>query len=138
MGEIIILIHRRTNHPILQSPLGVIGEGEPFTLYIVHHQRMVSRPVIACRSKKYPAPPWSSQRSIYASYTTLIRGSLNDTKLFSESQEFDLFQGLRQNVGDLFICIDMLDPYCSSLYHIPDIVVPDIDVLGAIRKYRIL
>ena len=75
---------------------------------------------------------------MYALYTTVIIGSLNDTKSFSESQEFDFSQGLRQNVGDLFLCTDMLEPYCSPLHHIPNIVVPDIDMLGAIMKYEIL
>jgi len=65
-------------------------------------------------------------------------GSLNDSKSFSESQEFDLSQGLHQNVGDLLICTDMMEPYCSSLYHIQDKVIPDIDMFGAIMKYRIL
>ena len=74
---------------------------------------------------------------MYASYTTLIRGSLDDTKSFSESQEFDLSQGLCQNVSDPLICTDMLEPYCSPLHHIPDIVVPNIDMLGAIMKYGI-
>jgi len=72
------------------------------------------------------------------SYLALIRGSLNDTKSFSESQEFDLSQGLCQNVSDLFICIDMLEPYSSPLHHISNIVVPDIDMLGAIMEYGIL
>ena len=72
------------------------------------------------------------------SYSTLIRGSLNDTKSFWESQEFDLSQGLCQNVGDLFICTDMLEPYCFPLHHISNIVVPNIDMLGAIMEYEIL
>jgi len=72
------------------------------------------------------------------SYMTLIGGSLNNSKLFSESQKFYFPKGFCQNVGDLFICTDMLEPYSSLLHHISNIVVFDIDMLGVIMKYKIL
>lgn len=60
------------------------------------------------------------------------------TPSHSQNQEFDLSQGLHQYVGDLFICTDMLEPYCSPLHHILNIVVSDINMVGAIMKYGIL
>ena len=65
-------------------------------------------------------------------------GSLLDSKSFSESQELDLPQGLCQNINDLLISPNVMEPYCSSMYHILDKVVPDIYVLGAIMKHGIL
>ena len=32
----------------------------------------------------------------------------------------------------------MIEPYDASLYHIPDKVVPDINMLGSIVEHRIL
>ena len=32
----------------------------------------------------------------------------------------------------------MIEPYSASLYHIPDKVVPDINMLGSIVEYGIL
>ena len=72
------------------------------------------------------------------SYRTLIRGSLHDSKSFSEGQELDLPQGLCQNISDLLISPNVMEPYCSSLYHISDKVVPDIYMVGAIMKNGIL
>jgi len=31
-----------------------------------------------------------------------------------------------------------MEPYCSLMYHIPDKVVPDINMLGAVMKHGIL
>lgn len=81
--------------------------------------------------------PRSSQSSMPISYRTLIRGSLHDSKSFSEGQEFDLPEGLCQNIGDLLINPNVMEPYCSSLYHILDKVVPDIYMRGAIMKHEI-
>ncbi len=35
-------------------------------------------------------------------------------------------------------CPHELEPYCSPLYHIPDKVVPDINVLGAVVEHGIV
>lgn len=86
--------------------------------------------------QKVPQAPQSSQSSMSISYGTLNRGSLQDSMLFSKGQEHDLRQGLHQNIGDLLI--NVMEPYCSSLYHIPDKVVPNIYMLVAIMKHRIL
>ena len=72
------------------------------------------------------------------SYGTLIGGSFHTSKSLSEGQEFDLLQRLRENVCDLPICSNVLEPYCSLLYHILDKVVPDINVLGAVVEHGIL
>ena len=73
-----------------------------------------------------------------ASYMTLIGGSLNNSKLFTESQKFYFPKGFCQNVGDLFIYTDMMEPYSSPLHHISNIMVSDINMLGAIMEYEIL
>lgn len=73
-----------------------------------------------------------------ASYMTLIGGSLNNSKLFTESQNFYFPKGFCQNVGDLFIFTDMMDPYSSPLHHISNIMVYDINMVGAIMEYGIL
>ena len=37
-----------------------------------------------------------------------------------------------RNICDLLISSYMIEPYGASLYHIPDKVVPDINMLGSI------
>ena len=88
--------------------------------------------------QEVPQAPQSSQSSMSISYRTLIRGSLHDSKSFLEGQEFDLPQGFCQNIDDLLISPNVMELYCSSLYHIPDKVVSDIYMLGATIKHGIL
>jgi len=71
------------------------------------------------------------------SYKTLRRESVQDSYWFSENQEFDLSWGLQQNIGALYIRPNAMEPSCSSMYHIPDKVVPDVYMLGAIIEHRI-
>ena len=87
--------------------------------------------------QEVPQGPRSSQSSMSISYRTLIRGSLHDTKSFSKGQALDLPQGLCQNISDLLISPNVMEPYCSLLYHILDKMVPDIYILGAIMKHEI-
>jgi hypothetical protein len=56
---------------------------------------------------------------------------------------FELFkplfaQCLGKNIYHLLISLYLIKPHDSSLYTIPDEVIPDIDVLAAIMKHRIL
>ena len=46
-----------------------------------------------------------------------------------ESHKFDLSLGLRQNVCDLYISLNAMEPPPSSTYHIPDKVVFDVYLL---------
>ena len=52
--------------------------------------------------------------------------------------EHDLPQGLCENICDLLISSYMIEPYGASLYHIPDKVVPAINMLGSIMETEIL
>ena len=72
------------------------------------------------------------------SYKTLTRGSLHDPKSFSKGQELEHPEGLCQNIGDFLISPKVMEPYCLSLYHISDKVVPDIYMLEVIMKHGIL
>ena len=55
-----------------------------------------------------------------------------------EGLEFDLPQGLRENICNLLISPNVMEPYDASLYHITNKVVFDINMLGAVVEHEIL
>ncbi len=125
-------LDKRTTHPVHKSPRGITGEGR--TIHPVHSAPLGEgeSPYGRLLLQEVPQAPQSSQSSqssMHASFRTLIRGSLNNSKLFSESQKFELSSGLRQNVCDLHISPNAMEPSCSSMYHISDKVVPDVYML---------
>ena len=60
-----------------------------------------------------------------------LRGNLDleNTKLLPEVIEIKPSQWLRQYISYLFLRRNILELHCSSLHHIPDIVVLDLDML---------
>ena len=55
-----------------------------------------------------------------------------------EGYELDFPQGLFENICDLLISSYMIEPYDASLYHIPDEMIPDINMLRSVVEHRIL
>ena len=60
---------------------------------------------------------------------------LENTKLLPEVLELHPSQWLCQYISYLFLCRNILDLHCSSLHHIPDIVVLDIDMLRLVMEH---
>ena len=54
---------------------------------------------------------------------------LENTKLLPEVLELQPSQWLHQYIGYLFLRCNILELHCSSLHHIPDIVILDLDML---------
>ena len=54
---------------------------------------------------------------------------LENTKLLPEVLKLDLSQWLSQHISYLFVRRNILELHCSSLHHIPDIVILDLDML---------
>ena len=51
---------------------------------------------------------------------------LENTKLLPEVFKLHSSQWLHQHISYMFICRNILEFHCSSLHHIPDIVIFDI------------
>lgn len=58
--------------------------------------------------------------------------------MLSEDQELPFLQRLSKEVNYLLINRDVLQPYCSSLYHIPYIVIYNLNMLGPVMEHVIL
>ena len=54
---------------------------------------------------------------------------LENTKILPEVLKLHSGQWLCQHISYLSICRNILELHCSSLHHIPDIVIFDLDVL---------
>ena len=54
---------------------------------------------------------------------------LENTKLLLEVLELQPSQWLRQYIGYMFLRHNILELHCSSLHHIPDIVILDLNML---------
>ena len=63
---------------------------------------------------------------------------LENTTLLPEVLELHSGQWLHQHISYLFLCQNILELHCSSLHHIPDIVILDLDMLRPIMKHWIL
>jgi len=69
-----------------------------------------------------------------------LGGSLNleNTKSLSEVLKLQPSQWLRQYISYLFLRRNIQELHCSSLHHIPDIVILDLDMLRLVMKHWIL
>jgi hypothetical protein len=75
----------------------------------------------------------------YNSSLPVIREVLLDhTKLVSEVHKLHFRQRLGQHVSYLLICSDILELHCSTMYHISDVMVLDLDVLGLVMEHYAL
>ena len=63
---------------------------------------------------------------------------LENTKLLPKVLELQPSQWLLQYIGYLFLHRNILELHCSSLHHIPDIVVLDLDMLRLVMEDWIL
>ena len=63
---------------------------------------------------------------------------LENTKILPEVLKLHSGQWLHQHISDLFIRCNILELHYSSLYHILDIVILDIDMLRLFMKHWIL
>ena len=63
---------------------------------------------------------------------------LDNSKLVLEVLKLHSRQRLGQNVGSLLICHHILELHCSSLHHIPDIVILDLNVLRLVMEHWVL
>ena len=69
-----------------------------------------------------------------------LRGNLDmeKTKLLPEVLKLHSGQWLSQHIIYLFVHRNILDLHCSSLHHIPDIVIFDLDMLRLVMEHRVL
>ena len=63
---------------------------------------------------------------------------LENTKILPEVLKIHLSQCLSQHVSYLFIRCNILELHCSSLHHIPEIVIFDLDMLRLVMEHRVL
>ena len=69
-----------------------------------------------------------------------LGGNLNleNTKLLPEVLELHHSQWIHQYISYLFLCYNILELHYSSLHHIPDIVIFDLDMLRLVMEHRVL
>ena len=60
---------------------------------------------------------------------------LENTKLLPEVLKIHPSQWLSQHISYLFIRRNILELHCSSLHHIPDIVILDLNMLRLVMEY---
>ena len=63
---------------------------------------------------------------------------LENTKLLLEVFKLHPSQWLSQHINYLFIHRNILELHCSSLHHIPGIVIFDLDMIRLVMEHRIL
>ena len=63
---------------------------------------------------------------------------LESTKLLTEVLKFHSSQWLHPHISYLFIRRNILELHCSSLYHIPDIVILDLDMVRLVMEHWVL
>ena len=63
--------------------------------------------------------------------------NLENTKLLPKVLKLHPSQWLSQHISYLFVCHNILELHFSSLHHIPDIVILDLDMLRLVMKHRI-
>ena len=69
-----------------------------------------------------------------------LGGNLNmeNTKLLPKVLKVHSGQWLHQHISYQLIHRNMLELHCSSLHHIPDIVIFDLDMLQLVIEHRVL
>ena len=63
---------------------------------------------------------------------------LENNKLLPEVLKLHSTQWVRQYISYLFFCHNILELHYSSLYHIPDILVHNLNVLRLVMKHWVL
>ena len=63
---------------------------------------------------------------------------LENTKILPEVLKLHSGQWLCQHISYLFVRCNILGLHCSSLHHIPDIVILDLDMLRLVMEHWIL
>ena len=63
---------------------------------------------------------------------------LENTKLLPELLKLHSSQWIFQHISYMFVCRNILELYCSSLHHIPDIVILDLYMLRLVMEHRVL
>ena len=63
---------------------------------------------------------------------------LENTKLLPKVLKLHSSQWLGQHINYLFVCRNILELYCYPLYHIPNIVILDLDMLRLVMEHWIL
>ena len=63
---------------------------------------------------------------------------LENTYLLPKVLKLHTGQWLSQHINYLFIYRNILELHCSSLHHIPDIVIFDLDMLRLVMEHRVL
>ena len=63
---------------------------------------------------------------------------LENTKLLPEVLKLHSGQWLSQHINYLFVHHNILELHCSFLYHIPDIVILDLNMLQLVMEHRVL
>ena len=84
-------------------------------------------------------PLTMSERHITYSLLPLGRNVyLENTKLLLEVLKTHSCQLLHQHISYMFIHRNILELHCSSLHHIPDIVILDLNMLRLVMEHWIL
>ena len=63
---------------------------------------------------------------------------LENTKLLPEVLKLHSDQWISQHISYMFVCHKILELHCSSLHHIPNIVIFDLDMLQLVMEHRVL
>ena len=63
---------------------------------------------------------------------------MENTKLLPEVLKLHSGQWLCQHISYLIVHRNILELHCSSLHHIPDIMILDLDMLQLVMEYWIL
>ena len=74
----------------------------------------------------------------YSSLPLVRNLDMENTKLLPEVFKLHSGQWLCQHISYLFIFRNILELYCSSLHHIPDIVILNLDMLQLVMEQWIL
>ena len=93
-----------------------------------HHDRM-AQPLHLTSSSEWL---WDTSLSLGGSL------DLENTKSLSEVLELQPSQWLRQYISYLFLRRNIQELHCSSLHHIPDIVIFDLNMLRPVMEHWIL
>ena len=92
------------------------------------HDRMAQPLHLTCSSEWI----WDSSLSLGGNL------DLENTKILPEVLELHSGQGLHQHIIYLFLHRNIMELHCSSLHHIPDIVIFDIDMLQLVMEHWVL
>jgi hypothetical protein len=81
---------------------------------------------------------WKTFLATFSTLPLSEEGILSQPHLISELFKLFSAQCLGKNVCHLLVSVYVVKPHDSSLYTIPDEVIPDVNVLAMIMKHQIL